>query len=54
VNSIATYVTSVRPSFDHGGAPLGGLGPVPEGAIAWVFGLGLLLLFIRLIGKRAP
>ncbi|QFY06590.1 c-type cytochrome [Nonomuraea phyllanthi] len=54
VNAIATYVTSLRPQLDHGGAPLGGFGPVPEGAVAWVFGLCLLALFIRLIGKRAP
>ncbi|MEV4477359.1 c-type cytochrome [Nonomuraea sp. NPDC049504] len=54
LDAIASYLTTTRPQLDHGGAPLGGIGPVAEGAVALLAGLGLLLLFIRLIGKRAP
>jgi hypothetical protein len=45
VNSIARYVESLRTRPDNrGGAPIGGKGPVPEGFVAWVVGLGLLVL----------
>ncbi|MEU4511114.1 c-type cytochrome [Nonomuraea wenchangensis] len=54
VDSIASYLVTTRHQLDHGGNPLGGIGPVAEGAVALLAGLGLLLLFIRLIGKRAP
>jgi len=37
---------------DRGGQPLWYLGPVAEGAIAIVLGLGLLLLVSRWIGSR--
>jgi ubiquinol-cytochrome c reductase cytochrome c subunit len=36
----------------RGGGNLGGLGPVTEGAVAWIVGLGILLLFTRWIGTR--
>ena len=37
-------------STNAGGFPLAHLGPAPEGFIAWLFGMGALVLFIRGIG----
>ncbi len=37
--------------YNPGGLQLANWGPVSEGFIAWVFGLGLLLLFTRRIGE---
>jgi ubiquinol-cytochrome c reductase cytochrome c subunit len=53
VNDIAAYVESLqtRP-YNRGGAPIGGKGPVPEGFVAWVIGLGTLILAARWIGGR--
>ncbi|MFG1748818.1 cytochrome bc1 complex diheme cytochrome c subunit [Streptosporangium sandarakinum] len=53
VNSIIGYILALRRTDDRGGAKLGGVGPVAEGLVAWVFGIGLLLIVIRLLGKRA-
>jgi ubiquinol-cytochrome c reductase cytochrome c subunit len=53
VNDIAAYVEALnRDRFNRGGAPIGGKGPVPEGFVAWVIGLGLLVLVIRWLGTR--
>jgi ubiquinol-cytochrome c reductase cytochrome c subunit len=53
VNDIARYVESLRTSpYNRGGAPIGGKGPVPEGFVAWVIGLGALILAARWIAGR--
>ncbi len=49
---VIAYVTSIRSNFDKGGNPIGRLGPVPEGAIGWVIGVGGLLLACVWIGSR--
>src|SRR6266542_2853391 len=38
--------------LNRGGVPIGGKGPVPEGFVAWVIGLGLLVLVVRWLGTR--
>jgi len=53
IDSVVRYVRAMRTPADHGGAPIGHVGPVAEGAVAWLVGLGLLLLFVRLIGTKA-
>ena len=54
VNDIAAYVDSLRTGpYNRGGAPIGGKGPVPEGFVAWVIGLGALILAARWIGGRS-
>ncbi|WP_067172040.1 cytochrome bc1 complex diheme cytochrome c subunit [Microtetraspora niveoalba] len=53
LNSVIAYIRSIPRTSGAGGWPLGGVGPVTEGAIAWVLGLGLLVLVIRALGKRA-
>jgi ubiquinol-cytochrome c reductase cytochrome c subunit len=53
VNDIARYVESLRTDpYNEGGAPIGGKGPVPEGFVAWVIGLGLMVLAARWIAGR--
>jgi ubiquinol-cytochrome c reductase cytochrome c subunit len=55
VDDIARYVNDLQASqgdrmMDPGGISLAHTGPVAEGVIAWIFGIGLLVLFVRLIG----
>jgi len=51
VDSIIRYVLFIRSGQNRGGADLGRVGPVAEGAVAWIVGLGALLVFARWIGK---
>lgn len=51
--SLVAYVEDLDQLPDRGGAPLGRVGPVIEGAVGWVVGITLLLLFARWIGTRA-
>jgi ubiquinol-cytochrome c reductase cytochrome c subunit len=53
ISDIATYVQYLHRPNDRGGLGLGHLGPIPEGFVGWVVGMGLLLLAARLIGTRA-
>lgn len=56
VNDIARYVNYLQTrrtgegSVNAGGISLGDVGPVAEGLIGWIVGLGLLILFVRVIG----
>jgi ubiquinol-cytochrome c reductase cytochrome c subunit len=52
LNALVRYVTYLRKPDDHGGASIGHVGPVSEGAAGWIVGLGLLVLFCRWIGTR--
>jgi ubiquinol-cytochrome c reductase cytochrome c subunit len=52
VDSVVRYLLHLRRADDRGGAPLGRLGPVPEGMVAWVAGLGPMLLAAFWIGTR--
>jgi ubiquinol-cytochrome c reductase cytochrome c subunit len=52
-SDIAAYVQYLRNPNDRGGLGLGHVGPIPEGFVGWVVGMGLLLLVARLIGTRA-
>jgi ubiquinol-cytochrome c reductase cytochrome c subunit len=57
VDDIAYYVNYVETRSNQydgpnaGGFPFAHIGPVAEGFIAWLFGLGALVLFIRGIGE---
>jgi ubiquinol-cytochrome c reductase cytochrome c subunit len=53
VGDIASYVEYLHHPENPGGLGLGHLGPIPEGFVGWVVGMGLLLLVARLIGTRA-
>jgi ubiquinol-cytochrome c reductase cytochrome c subunit len=51
VDSIIRYLLYIRSGQNRGGADLGRVGPVAEGAVAWIVGLGAILLLARWIGK---
>jgi ubiquinol-cytochrome c reductase cytochrome c subunit len=50
--SIVRYARYLDSPETPGGAPLGGAGPIPEGFVAWLFGIGTLLLATLWIGRR--
>lgn len=52
LDDLVGYVEYLDRPTNRGGAPLWYLGPVAEGAVAIVLGLGLLLGLIRWIGTR--
>jgi ubiquinol-cytochrome c reductase cytochrome c subunit len=52
LDSIARYVVYLHHPRDPGGLALGRIGPIPEGFVIWVFGMGVLLLAVNWIGKR--
>lgn len=51
--NLAAYVEYLARPEDRGGISLWHLGPVPEGLVAWVLGLGGIVLFARWLGKSA-
>jgi ubiquinol-cytochrome c reductase cytochrome c subunit len=52
VASVVRYVGYLRKPDDRGGFGLGHLGPIPEGFVAWVVGLGVMLVAVRWIGTK--
>jgi ubiquinol-cytochrome c reductase cytochrome c subunit len=52
VNDLVNFVAYLRDEPRPGGADIGGIGPVPEGFVAWFVGLGSLLLISRFIGSK--
>jgi ubiquinol-cytochrome c reductase cytochrome c subunit len=52
LSSIAAYLAFLRTKAAPGGAPVGGVGPVAEGYVAWIVYLGGLLLVTRWIERR--
>jgi len=54
LDNVVAYTEAItHDPKDRGGFPLWHLGPLPEGALAVFVGLGILLVFARLIGTRA-
>ncbi|HWC11130.1 MAG TPA: c-type cytochrome [Acidimicrobiales bacterium] len=53
LESLLLYMRYLKNPADEGGAPIGRVGPVVEGAVGWLVGLGLLILVIRWIGTKA-
>jgi ubiquinol-cytochrome c reductase cytochrome c subunit len=51
--SIITYIRHTEAQADPGGFGLGRIGPVPEGLVAWVVGIGALVLITVWIGAKA-
>lgn len=50
--AVATYIGFLQTSGDPGGFEIGGIGPVPEGFVAWLVGMGLLIGVVYLVGRR--
>jgi ubiquinol-cytochrome c reductase cytochrome c subunit len=53
LDSLLKYMVYLEDPKDEGGAPIGRVGPVVEGAVGWLVGLGSLMLIIRWIGTKA-
>jgi ubiquinol-cytochrome c reductase cytochrome c subunit len=53
LDSLVAYVEYLRKPDDRGGSGLGGVGPLIEGFVAIIGGLGLIVLVTRMIGTRA-
>lgn len=51
---VVSYVRYLRNPDDRGGLPLGRVGPVPEGFMAWSVGVVVLLALVFWIGTRSP
>ena len=51
LNSIVAYVERLKDESGHGGLDIGGVGPVPEGFVAWAFAMVLLVIIVWLIGR---
>ncbi len=49
--AVATYVEYLRTAPDPGGFAIGGIGPVPEGFVAWLVGMGLLTIVVIGVGR---
>lgn len=51
-NDIAAYILTLRKSGNLGGNSIGRLGPVPEGLVIWILGIGLVVAATLWIGSR--
>ena len=52
VSAVVKYVERLDSPEDPGGSGLGHAGPIPEGFVGWLVGLGLLLVACWWIGER--
>ncbi len=52
LNGVASYIEYLQKSSNPGGFSIGGIGPVPEGFVGWVLGMGLLLVIVVLVGRE--
>jgi len=52
--SIIAFIETVRSEPNPGGNGLGRIGPVSEGLVAWLVGLGLLIAFAMWITAKKP
>jgi ubiquinol-cytochrome c reductase cytochrome c subunit len=51
--SIINYVQTIKEQADPGGAGIGRIGPVGEGLVIWVVGIGALMFGIFWMGSKA-
>jgi ubiquinol-cytochrome c reductase cytochrome c subunit len=51
--AIINYIRTIKTEPNPGGAGLGRIGPVSETAVAWLVGIGLLVVVTMWIGSRA-
>ncbi len=51
-DSIVAFLMHLEDRPDRGGADIGGVGPVPEGFVAWGVGMGSLFALAMLVGHR--
>jgi ubiquinol-cytochrome c reductase cytochrome c subunit len=53
LDSIVRYVQYTKSPDDRGGWAIGHLGPIPEGLVAWLILVAVLLTVVRLLGERS-
>lgn len=53
-DSIVAFIDYLEHRPDRGGADIGGVGPVPEGFVAWGLGMGACFAIALLVGYRRP
>jgi ubiquinol-cytochrome c reductase cytochrome c subunit len=51
--SVINYVQTIHAQADPGGAGIGRIGPVSEGLVIWVVGIGVMLFGIFWMGSKA-
>jgi ubiquinol-cytochrome c reductase cytochrome c subunit len=51
--SIITYVQTIKADANPGGAGIGRIGPVSEGLVIWVVGIGIMMFGVFWIGSKA-
>jgi ubiquinol-cytochrome c reductase cytochrome c subunit len=51
--AIINYVQTIKAQADPGGAGIGRIGPVAEGLVIWVVGIGALMFGIFWMGSKA-
>jgi ubiquinol-cytochrome c reductase cytochrome c subunit len=51
--SIINYVQTIKQQADPGGAGIGRIGPVGEGLVIWVVGIGILMFGVFWMGTKA-
>jgi ubiquinol-cytochrome c reductase cytochrome c subunit len=51
--AITNYVQTLKGERDAGGSSIGRLGPVPEGLVIWIVGIGAIMLMIVWIGAKS-
>lgn len=52
LDALARYISFVQSQRDPGGLDIGGVGPVPEGFVAWIVGAGVLVLICVVLGRK--
>jgi ubiquinol-cytochrome c reductase cytochrome c subunit len=52
LDAVASYVEYLQASDHPGGFSIGGIGPVPEGFVGWVLGMGLLVVIVFVVGRE--
>ena len=51
--AIVAYIQTIKASNDPGGSGIGRIGPVSEGLVIWVVGIGALMIAILWIGAKS-
>ena len=51
LSAVVTYVEHLGTAPNPGGFAIGGICPVPEGLVAWLVGMGLLVLIVIGVGR---
>ena len=51
--SVINYIQTIHAQADPGGAGIGRIGPVGEGLVIWVVGVGVMLFGIFWMGSKA-